>query len=86
VSGGVALTSGVPTQLKLGGAVTLASKKAFVVRGVSYPGGTGNDFQDWVMPGEAFSFKPSVAGRYVFEIGSKTGRAKSMKMEVVECD
>jgi rare lipoprotein A len=86
VSGGVALTPGIPTQLVLGSSISLESKKAFVVRGVSYPDGTNNDFQDWVMPGETFTFKPSVAGMYMFEIGSKTGRPKSMKMEVVTCD
>lgn len=85
VSGGVVLTPGLPSQLSLGKSITLTSTKSFVVRGVTYPDGTRNLFQDWVLPRDHFSFKPSVTGTYVFQIGSLKGRSKMMKVGVAEC-
>lgn len=59
---------------------------SFVVRGLIYPDGTGLKLQDWILPGEAFSFTPSVTGMYGIVLGSPSGKTRTMEMEVVECD
>jgi len=81
----VFLTDGVPHVFKLGGTMTLQSDSRFVVRGVRYPDGTPNAMQDFILEGETFTFKPSVAGEYVFRVGTIDGRIRTMTMNVQNC-
>lgn len=82
---GVVITPGIPNVLRLGQELRIQSRKWFVVRSVTYPGGDAESFQDWVAPGEEFTLKPSVAGEYVFELGGQNGRSRSVTMEVADC-
>lgn len=79
------LTRGVPHTQPVRETLTIESTKAFVVRGLQYPDGNTTMFQDWVLPGESFSFIPSVIGRYGLILGSVDGHRRTMEMEVVSC-
>lgn len=79
------LDPGMPHVTRLGDVISIRSKQAFVVRKVSYPGGGSQMPQDWVLPGETYTFNPSLAGEYVFLIGAKDGRGRQMTTRVVEC-
>ena len=81
----VTLQPGVPHVFRLGDTLTLASADPFVVHGVTYPDGTGNDVEQWITPGETYTFKPSTEGDYVFTIGSKEGRKRDFPMSVASC-
>lgn len=81
----VILTRGVPHYLRLGDVLTLESDSPFVMRGVRYPDGNATRFQDFIMKGEQYVFKPSLEGEYVFKIGTKEGKVREMTMEVIEC-
>jgi hypothetical protein len=85
LSRSVILSRGVPWHLKLGSAMTLASEKSFVIRGVRYPDGNENRLQDFILPDEEYVFKPSVEGEYVFRVGMMDGRTREMTMRVVGC-
>lgn len=86
IGSGIALKNGVPTSFALGSTLTLDAPKHFVVRGVTYPDGTKNGMQDYVLVGESFSFKPSIEGTYTFNIGAiGSNTSKRLKMEVVAC-
>lgn len=83
IGSGLALKSGVPTSFTLGNTLTLDASKRFVVRDVMYPDGTRNAMHDYVLVGEVFSFKPSVAGTYTFSIGAiGSNQVKKLKMRV----
>lgn len=82
----VILTRGVPHYLRLGEVLTLESTSPFVMRGVTYPDGNATRFQDFIMKGEHYEFKPSVEGLYTFKIGTKEGKTREMTMEVVNCN
>lgn len=86
VARSVYLTTGVPHSFKLGETLTLASEKSFVIRGIRYPDGTWLTVQDFVLPGEAFTFKPSIEGEFVFTVAGTDGKKKDMAMQVVSCD
>lgn len=86
LGGGVALMRGVPHVFILGETVTLTSAKSFVVRSLRYPDGTSKRVQDFVLPGEAYRLKPSVAGTYEFHVGPAHRQAKIFTMKVVHCD
>jgi rare lipoprotein A len=79
------LSPGVPHVLKLGSELSISSSKGFVVRSVLYPDGTMTRLENWVVSGEAYTFKPSVEGRYVFTIGSLDGHSRHMQMDVANC-
>lgn len=81
----VRLQRGIPHTFSLGGELLLRANRPFVVRSVRYPDGVLNSLQDWVPTGEQFTFKPSMAGAYVFRIGTLDGRHRTMTMRVVEC-
>lgn len=81
----VVLTPGLPDTLALGKEVAFGSQGSFVVRSVRYPDGTSLQLQDWVNRGETFSFKPSVAGTYTFDMASFSGKKRSLSMNVVDC-
>lgn len=85
LSGGVALDGGIPTVFRLGETLMLSAPEHFVIREVRYPDGTGNRFQDFVLAGEHFSFKPSVEGEYVFIAGGPASRALELTMRVAAC-
>lgn len=85
VGGGVALSKGVPTAFRLGETLTLSAQKRFVVRGVTYPDGTDNRYQDFVLEGETFTFKPSIEGEYRFRLGGISSRTKELSMKVIAC-
>ncbi len=80
------LNPGIPRILHLGDALNIRSSKAFVVRSVTYPDGNTSDVQNWVLPKEVYSLKPSVVGMYTFHLSSADGKNREMGMEVVECD
>lgn len=85
VSRGTVLLPGIPHTLPLGNEVFVRSLLPFVVRGVTYPDGTYAKLENWILPAESYSMKPSVEGEYVFRIGAIDGRSRDMKMDVVEC-
>jgi len=76
---------GIPHQWKTGKQMILKANRWFVVRGITYPDGTIVRMQDWVAPEEAFSFTPSVPGRYTFLFTTQEGRRRDMRMHAVEC-
>lgn len=82
---GVVLQPGIPHSLPLGNEVFIRSSSPFVIRGVTYPDGIYAKLENWVMPEESYTLKPSMQGHYVFKISSKNGRARDMEMEVVRC-
>ena len=79
------LMRGVPHRLALGGVLTLSSLRPFVVRGVVYPDGTKMSLQDFVLSREAYTFRPSIVGKYQFLLSSISGRKRTMEMEVITC-
>jgi hypothetical protein len=81
----VRLHRGVPHFLQRGKTLWLGANKHFVVHWVTYPDGTRRRFQDFVYPDERFTFKPSILGEYLFEIGTIDGRKRIMTTRVVEC-
>ncbi len=80
------LKLGVPHTQPVGEVLRIESENSFVVRGIVYPDGTSLKLQDWVLPDEAFSFTPSVVGRYGLLLGSADGKRRTMEMEVVDCE
>lgn len=81
----VVLARGVPEALELGKTLTLSAEQSFVVLTQTYPTGDSTFVQDWVLPGETFSFTPSTEGSYSFVFGTIDGHQKTMRMEVVKC-
>ncbi len=79
------LTLGVPHTQPVGEVLRIESEQSFVVRGLAYPDGNSLTLQDWVLPGEAFSFTPAVTGEYVLRLGSTDGKRREMRMNAVEC-
>lgn len=76
---------GMPQSLPLGDTLTLTSTRSFVVRSVTYPDGTVERLESWVIPGEIFSLTPSIPGTYVFRVGTMDGHSREMQMEVWQC-
>ena len=76
---------GIPHTFAVGENLHLEANKAFVIRGVRYPDGTFTRMQDFVIPGESFTFTPSMEGEYTFSVGSGKGRLRQMKMKVSSC-
>lgn len=81
----VILSPGIPHSFALGGKLRLSSKNSFVVRNIIYPDGTHTGTQTWVTDGEIFELEPSVTGLYRFMVGTKTGRIREMRMDVLDC-
>lgn len=79
------LTLGVPHTQPIGEVLRLEGKQSFVIRRIEYPDGNGLSIQDWILPGEAWSFTPAVGGRYVLVLGSADGTTSRMEMEAVNC-
>lgn len=79
------LTLGVPHTQPVGEVLRIESKSSFVVRGIRYPDGNSLSLQDWILPDEAFSFTPSVTGRYGLILGSADGKTRIMEMDVIDC-
>lgn len=81
----VSLTPGIPHRLELGNSLTLTSREPFVVRDIIYPDGFSTGTEVWVTSGETFELSPSLPGLYRFMMGTKEGRRREMRMEVVDC-
>ncbi|MBP7113832.1 MAG: septal ring lytic transglycosylase RlpA family protein [Candidatus Peribacteraceae bacterium] len=81
----VILNPGIPHSFPLGGKLRLSSQSAFVVRNIVYPDGTHTGVETWITEGETFELEPSVTGLYRFMMGTKTGRVREMRMEVLDC-
>jgi len=79
------LQPGIPHTLQLGNEVFIRSLSPFVVRSVTYPDGTVAKLENWILPIEAYTMKPSMEGLYVFHIATRNGRARDMEMNVVQC-
>lgn len=79
------LTLGVPHTQPIGEVLRLESEQSFVVRRIEYPDGNSLSIQDWILPGDAWSFTPAVGGKYVLVLGSADGRTSRMEMEAVSC-
>jgi hypothetical protein len=79
------LNPGIPHVLHLGDSITLTSTRSFVVRDVIYPDDFTSQIQNWILPGENFSLKPSVVGTYTFHFSSVDGHNREMTMNVVDC-
>ncbi len=82
---GVILNPGIPHSFPLGYTLRISSETAFVIRNVWYPDGTDTGMQTWVTKGETFELTPSTVGLYRFQMGTKDGRGREMRMEVVDC-
>ena len=82
----VRLLPGIPWMMKLGDTLTEKSTQWFVIRGITYPDGTFTRVQDFIAPGDPFTFSPSVEGDYIFLIGSKEGRRREFRMRVEGCN
>ncbi len=76
---------GVPHVLAFGKDITLRSSQEFVIRGATYPDGTKKILQDWVNPGETYSFTPSLRGTYGLTVADKQGRRKAFSFTVRDC-
>ncbi|ALM09702.1 MAG: rare lipoprotein A [Candidatus Peribacter riflensis] len=76
---------GVPHASPIGSPIALTSVRPFVVRSIVYPDGSTERIEDWVNPGEVFSFTPSLTGLYSFRVGSVDGRVRDMQMNAWEC-
>jgi len=81
----VVLDPGIPHNFALGGTLKLTSASAFVIRDIIYPDGTHTGTETWLTDGEPFYLEPSVTGLYRFMMGTKTGRIREMRMEVLDC-
>jgi hypothetical protein len=81
----VRLNPGIPHSFALGRTLSLKSDSPFVLRDLLYPDGMNLGQQTWVTDGESFDFTPSIVGTYRFLVGTKIGRVREMKMEVVDC-
>lgn len=82
---GVRLRRGIPHVFKLGDTLTVGANRPFVVRSIRYPDTVLNAVQDWILPSEQFTFKPSLPGDYLFRLGTLHGRHRILTMRVVEC-
>ena len=76
---------GVPHTIAIGEPLTLNANRAFVVRAVTYPDGTVERIENWVLPGETFTLTPSITGQYVFRVSTGDGHSREMQMETWEC-
>lgn len=81
----VRLTPGIPHSLALGRNLSMTSEDAFVIRDIVYPDGVHAGRQTWITTDEAFEFTPAIPGMYRFLVGTKTGRSRVMRMNVVDC-
>jgi len=81
----VRIDPGIPHRFPLGQTLSFRSSAAFVVRDILYPDGGRKDTQTWLTSEEAFEFTPNTTGLYTFLMGTKEGRVREMRMEVVEC-
>jgi hypothetical protein len=86
IAKGTTLTLGVPHTQPVGEVLRLEADSSFVVRGIHYPDGNGLTIQDWILPGEAWSFTPAVQGSYGLILGSPDGKNRVMDMQVIDCD
>ncbi|OGJ68215.1 hypothetical protein A3J34_00670 [Candidatus Peribacteria bacterium RIFCSPLOWO2_02_FULL_51_10] len=82
---GVILNPGIPHMFPKNKTLKISSMTPFVVRDILYPDGSRLGSQKWFVKGAVFEFTPSVDGEYTFLLGTKTGRVREMRMEVVEC-
>lgn len=85
IAKGTTLRLGVPHAQPVGEVLRIESDSAFVVRGITYPDGNGARLEDWILPDEAFSFTPSMPGRYGLILGTVDGKRRTMDMEAVDC-
>lgn len=85
IAKGTVLTLGVPHTQPVGEVLRIESEQSFVVRGITYPDGNSLRLQDWILPDEAWSFTPSVVGRYALVLDSALGKRRTMEFEVVNC-
>jgi hypothetical protein len=76
---------GVPLKSAVGEPLVLGANRPFVVRDVTYPDGTVERFEDWVLPGETFTLNASIPGIYTFRFSSGTGRTREMRMDMWQC-
>lgn len=81
----VRVDPGVPHRLPLGQTLVLRSSSPFVVRDVVYPDGVRLGTHVWLTDTEAYEFTPSSTGLYRFLMGTKEGRVREMRTEVVDC-
>ncbi len=81
----VILNPGLPRIVHMGTELTLSANKSFVVRKVVYPDGFVSSMQNWILPDESFTLKPSMLGDYTFYLSSANGRNREMTMKVVDC-
>ncbi len=82
-----ALTQGVPSFIRSGVPVVLASKRFFFVDTVKYPTGEVKSIRQWTTPKEeTFTFTTNIPGTYVFTLRAKNGKNREMTMRVGECD
>jgi hypothetical protein len=86
LSKNVILDRGVPHRWMLGDTLVLSSQKPFVIRGMTYPDGNSEKFQNFVLPGETYEILPSMEGDYTFRLGTIDGRMREMTMGVVKCE
>ncbi len=85
IAKGTVLTLGVPHTQPVGEVLRIESASAFVVRAIQYPDGNSLTLQDWILPGESWSFTPGIAGRYGLVLDSVSGKGRTMEMEAVNC-
>lgn len=76
---------GVPWKSAIGEPLVLGANRPFVVRDVTYPDGTVEWFEDWILPEEAFTLTASIPGIYTFRFSNGTGHTRKMQMEMWQC-
>lgn len=81
----VILHPGLPRIVHMGTELTLRANKSFVVRRVVYPDGFVSSMQNWILPDESFTMKPSMLGDYTFHLSAANGRNREMTMKVIQC-
>lgn len=81
----VVLSPGVPWSMSVGRDLQLTSDAFFAVLDVTYPDGNKLDMQQWIGPGEQFSFTPSVPGIYSIYLRSTDDRRRRIEFEVADC-
>lgn len=80
------LHPGIPHRFTLGETLRLSSEDDFVVRDVIYPSKERYGMQTWLTDGEAYEFRPTEIGEYIFLMGNGEGRMREMRMRVRTCD
>jgi rare lipoprotein A len=85
ISRTVFLDPGVPKYLHLGQKLLFRANGSIALLAITYPDGSREDLQNWILLGEEFSLQPSMAGDYTFLIRDRLGKRRRFHTQVVTC-